>query len=160
MTASSPETVRSLWDKFFPDVPLTNTSWLERHVESLLIQGLQAAVKHEEEGKPWKVRDEHNIGRYVNKACQRIQNKNVVTKTVNGDFVIKVPVRMRGGYQITEKDRGRFQEKVQRRGDHLIWIAPRTEAAMAAFTATVALKEPIYLASSMRMAECYRQKES
>jgi hypothetical protein len=107
--------VQGLWSKFFPDVPLTEPSWFEECDLALLAQALAIAADKDKAGR-FNVRNQDNIGRYVNAVIRKLGLK-AWAAGVN----LEVTVVMKFAYRITDADKVRLQAKLVRNGDCLLF---------------------------------------
>jgi hypothetical protein len=119
-----PSFVHLSWYEHFPDVPLTEPQWFRRCSPTLFREALAIAAEEDKAGR-FKVRDQKNIGSYVTKIISNLKRGVKVKRSNTERRVIEVIVAMKAGYQIKERDKERFREKVVPSGDCHFWTGAK-----------------------------------
>ncbi len=114
---------RALWQRFFPDVPLTEPQWINRCDVTCLEEALRIAAERDRCGR-FVQRDQVNIGRYVSKIVARLKRR--LSRNSDRTTSLSFPVTIQGGYKFTDSDRKRFIAFLSRDGDCLRWSGSRT----------------------------------
>lgn len=129
------ERVRSLWQAYCPDIPLTDTRWLERYESWILTRGLQITAEVIKNGRPFAAMDEENVGRYVVAVINKLTEGSTVKRS-GSQVLLKAEVWFQADYRITERDEARFKSKLQRSlsSDCLLFSGASTTGAYGKFS--------------------------
>lgn len=103
--------LKQLWDTYFPDLPNCELIWFEKYNTELIRQALEIA-HHKDKLHRFDNRDARNVGRYVTGILKKLSTK---VGTVTIDLIFE--------YTITAEDIRRFDSKIERCGDCLIYTA-------------------------------------
>ena len=127
-TAKRPIQMRTktgLWNKYLPEVRLTEPRWLERFSHKHLEQALRITAEKDRAGR-FPVRDQENIGRYLSGVVSCLKNGGTFDGSGKGVETVTFPVTMAAGYSFTDKDRKRFTRRLRPDGDCLRWTGAKT----------------------------------
>jgi len=58
------EQVQEIWERHFPDVPLTDTRWFEAKDVAVLEKAIEIASQNRKHGRQFDALDEKNVGSY------------------------------------------------------------------------------------------------
>jgi hypothetical protein len=126
------ETIRQMWQAYFPDIKLTETRFFEKYETGLLQEAMRIATENRKNGKEFKKLDEENVGKYVLGILRKLKQGETVKK--NGTSVtLNATVSIATNYKITEKDKARFKAKLTPDGDCLLFRGASTTGGYGKF---------------------------
>lgn len=117
---ASPAEVRGLWDKYFADIPLSDTRWFEKYETRLVKKGMRIASENRKNGKTFKAVDEKHVGKYVVRIIRNLKLRKRVERIVP-PFFVKAEFCFESDYRITAADQGRFAKKLFPAGECLFF---------------------------------------
>jgi Zinc-binding loop region of homing endonuclease len=118
-------TKTGLWNTYFPDVPLSAPRWVERLSHKHLAEALRITRAEDRAGR-FPVRDQENIGKYLNGVVRRLKNGGTFDGSGKGVETVTFRVTTAAGYRFTDKDKKRFKALLRPDGDCLRWTGSKT----------------------------------
>jgi len=117
---ASPAVVRSLWEEYIPDIPLSDTRWFEKYETRLVKKGMRIAADNRKNGKRFKANDEKHVGKYVIGIIRNLKAGKRVER-IGPFFPVKAEFCFESDYRITPADHERFARKLTAVGACLLF---------------------------------------